>query len=63
MAHQAPWVSATCNSSEESTIADPHSVKKPYNPVLNEFFRCTYYYPDGSQGYYIAEQVSHHPVS
>lgn len=39
------------------------SVKKPYNPILNEFYRCTYYYPDGSQGYYVAEQVSHHPVS
>jgi len=33
-----------------------------YNPVLGEFFRCTYNYPDGSEGLYIAEQVSHHPV-
>lgn len=40
----------------------PRGVKKPYNPVLNEFFRCTYYYGDGSQAYYVAEQVSHHPV-
>jgi hypothetical protein len=39
----------------------PRGVKKPYNPILNEFYRCTYYYPDGSQGYYVAEQVSHHP--
>lgn len=38
------------------------SVKKPYNPVLNEFFRCMYYYPDGTTAYYVAEQVSHHPV-
>jgi len=36
-------------------------VKKPYNPVLGEFFRCTYKYPDGSTGFYVAEQVSHHP--
>jgi len=36
-------------------------VKKPYNPVLGEFFRCRYDYPDGSRGFYIAEQVSHHP--
>ncbi|OWT39054.1 oxysterol-binding protein family [Cryptococcus neoformans] len=39
----------------------PKGVKKPYNPVLGEFFRCSYVYPDGSEGFYIAEQVSHHP--
>ncbi|KAI9567013.1 hypothetical protein HD554DRAFT_2112016 [Boletus coccyginus] len=36
-------------------------VKKPYNPVLGEFFRCRYDYPNGTQGFYVAEQVSHHP--
>jgi hypothetical protein len=36
-------------------------VKKPYNPVLGEIFRCRYKFDDGSQGYYLAEQVSHHP--
>lgn len=39
----------------------PKGVKKPYNPVLGEFFRCTYTYEDGSEGFFIAEQVSHHP--
>ncbi|GAA5840418.1 hypothetical protein JCM9279_007320 [Rhodotorula babjevae] len=39
----------------------PKGVKKPYNPVLGEFFRCRYDYADGSAAYYIAEQVSHHP--
>ncbi|WVQ68118.1 uncharacterized protein L199_006324 [Kwoniella botswanensis] len=39
----------------------PKGVKKPYNPVLGEFFRCSYTYPDGTEGFYIAEQVSHHP--
>lgn len=39
----------------------PKGVKKPYNPILGEFFRCRYEYPDGSEGFYIAEQVSHHP--
>lgn len=34
----------------------PKGVKKPYNPVLGEFFRCRYDYPDGSQGFYVAEQ-------
>ena len=27
-----------------------------YNPVLGEFFRCRYDYPDGTKGFYIAEQ-------
>ncbi|KAF8807178.1 Oxysterol-binding protein [Phlegmacium glaucopus] len=39
----------------------PKGVKKPYNPVLGEFFRCRYNYPNGTHGFYIAEQVSHHP--
>ncbi|KAI8877165.1 Oxysterol-binding protein [Backusella circina FSU 941] len=39
----------------------PSGVKKPYNPVLGEFFRCKYDFQDGSKGYYLAEQVSHHP--
>lgn len=29
--------------------------------MLGEFFRCRYDYPDGSHGFYVAEQVSHHP--
>lgn len=33
-----------------------------FNPVLGEFFRCSYHYPDGSEAFYVAEQVSHHPV-
>ncbi|KAJ7037427.1 hypothetical protein C8F04DRAFT_411205 [Mycena alexandri] len=39
----------------------PKGVKKPYNPILGEFFRCRYDYPDGTTGFYVAEQVSHHP--
>lgn len=39
----------------------PKGVKKPYNPVLGEFFRCRYDYANGTRGYYVAEQVSHHP--
>ncbi|EPB83985.1 hypothetical protein HMPREF1544_09256 [Mucor circinelloides 1006PhL] len=39
----------------------PKGVKKPFNPVLGEFFRCRYTYQDGSEAFYIAEQVSHHP--
>lgn len=29
--------------------------------MLGETFRCRYRYKDGTQGFYIAEQVSHHP--
>ncbi|CAO1635689.1 unnamed protein product [Parajaminaea phylloscopi] len=39
----------------------PKGVKKPYNPVLGEFFQCSYKYDNGTEGFYIAEQVSHHP--
>ncbi|KAG6841540.1 hypothetical protein C0991_009905 [Blastosporella zonata] len=58
-----------CNDPEERFIRvlqyylagwhiKPKGVKKPYNPVLGEFFRCRYDYPDGSQGFYIAEQAN-----
>lgn len=35
-----------------------------YNPVLGEFFRCRYDYPNGTQEFYIAEQgaISFPPV-
>lgn len=39
----------------------PRGVKKPYNPVLGEFFRCNFEMADGSRVIYFAEQVSHHP--
>jgi len=39
----------------------PKGVKKPYNPTMGEMFRCRYQYPNGTEGFYVAEQVSHHP--
>lgn len=39
----------------------PKGVKKPFNPVLGEFFRCKWKCPDNSESFYIGEQVSHHP--
>lgn len=39
----------------------PPGVKKPLNPILGETFTCWWDYPDGTKGYYIAEQTSHHP--
>lgn len=39
----------------------PIGVKKPYNPVLGEFFRCKWQFADGTDAVYVCEQVSHHP--
>ncbi|KAI9502153.1 Oxysterol-binding protein OBPa [Coemansia spiralis] len=39
----------------------PKGVKKPYNPVLGEFFRSKYEFDDDSNAFFVAEQVSHHP--
>ncbi|KIW09145.1 uncharacterized protein PV09_00081 [Verruconis gallopava] len=39
----------------------PPGVKKPLNPILGEIFTGWWDYPDGTKGYYIAEQTSHHP--
>uniref|UniRef100_A0A8D0L5Q4 Oxysterol-binding protein n=1 Tax=Sphenodon punctatus TaxID=8508 RepID=A0A8D0L5Q4_SPHPU len=40
----------------------PQGLKKPYNPILGETFRCMWIHPrTSSKTYYIAEQVSHHP--
>jgi hypothetical protein len=36
-------------------------VKKPLNPILGETFNCYWDYQDGTRGYYISEQTSHHP--
>lgn len=40
----------------------PKGLKKPYNPILGETFRCCWLHPRAdSCTFYIAEQVSHHP--
>ncbi|CAH2987768.1 unnamed protein product [Chilo suppressalis] len=40
----------------------PKGLKKPYNPVLGEVFRCFWMNRENdSRTYYVAEQVSHHP--
>ncbi|KAJ9582056.1 hypothetical protein L9F63_003639, partial [Diploptera punctata] len=39
----------------------PKGLKKPYNPILGETFRCYWMHPNGSRTFYLAEQVSHHP--
>jgi oxysterol-binding protein-related protein 8 len=36
-------------------------LKKPFNPIIGEVFRCYWNYLDGSKAYCISEQVSHHP--
>mmetsp|Transcript_15582 Transcript_15582/g.30766 ORF Transcript_15582/g.30766 Transcript_15582/m.30766 type:complete len:414 (-) Transcript_15582:54-1295(-) len=39
----------------------PPGVKKPYNPILGEVFRCRWEHGDKGTTHYVAEQVSHHP--
>ncbi|KAI1307354.1 hypothetical protein EDD11_004501 [Mortierella claussenii] len=39
----------------------PKGVKKPYNPILGEQFRAKWTFADGTEAFYVAEQVSHHP--
>ncbi|KAI7832568.1 hypothetical protein BC939DRAFT_390978 [Gamsiella multidivaricata] len=39
----------------------PKGVKKPYNPILGEQFRSKWIFADGTEAFYVAEQVSHHP--
>lgn len=51
----------------------PNGLKKPFNPLLKETFRCFWEHPDtgdesfsdqkqqSSKTFYVAEQISHHP--
>ncbi|CAG0885136.1 unnamed protein product [Cyprideis torosa] len=39
----------------------PRGLKKPYNPILGEAFRCYWQNPNGTKTFFVAEQVSHHP--
>ncbi|CAL8324243.1 unnamed protein product [Lota lota] len=40
----------------------PKGLKKPYNPIIGETFRCMWLHQEtNSKTFYIAEQVSHHP--
>ena len=43
------------------TLTSLRGVKKPLNPILGETFYGYWDYSDGTRGYYIAEQTSHHP--
>ena len=62
MAHQAERCQETVSRDRSPTPfpqANRHGLRS-YNPVLGEFFRCRYDYPNGSQGFYIAEQGEFH---
>ncbi|KAJ8381408.1 hypothetical protein SKAU_G00021860 [Synaphobranchus kaupii] len=40
----------------------PKGLKKPYNPIIGETFRCMWIHTTtNSKTFYISEQVSHHP--
>lgn len=46
---------------DESSLRINRGVKKPLNPILGETYTGWWDYPDGTKGYYISEQTSHHP--
>ena len=39
----------------------PKGMKKPYNPILGETFRCRWSHDDETYTHFVSEQVSHHP--
>lgn len=39
----------------------PKGLKKPFNPILGETFRCYWLHKNQSKTFFLAEQVSHHP--
>nr|ACI90348.1 oxysterol-binding protein-like protein [Philodina roseola] len=40
----------------------PKGLKKPYNPILGETYRCYFHHTkSNSKTFYLAEQISHHP--
>ncbi|XP_046861335.1 oxysterol-binding protein-related protein 8-like isoform X2 [Xenia sp. Carnegie-2017] len=40
----------------------PKGLKKPYNPIIGERFRCYWKHEEtGSRTFFVAEQISHHP--
>ncbi|XP_065835192.1 oxysterol-binding protein-related protein 8-like isoform X2 [Oscarella lobularis] len=40
----------------------PKGLKKPYNPIIGETFRCMWHHPEtNSKTFFVAEQLSHHP--
>eukprot|EP00794_Sanderia_malayensis_P018145 gene18145-19955_t len=40
----------------------PKGLKKPYNPIIGELFKCMWPNPKtGTRTFFVAEQVSHHP--
>ncbi|BFZ04833.1 hypothetical protein BsWGS_07872 [Bradybaena similaris] len=40
----------------------PKGLKKPYNPIIGETYRCYWVHPQtNSRTFYVAEQISHHP--
>jgi hypothetical protein len=40
----------------------PRGLKKPYNPIIGETYRCYWVHPQtNSRTFYVAEQISHHP--
>ncbi|KAJ8606557.1 hypothetical protein MRB53_040857 [Persea americana] len=61
LAYKASVSSTTPSLSPGLLLIYSSGVKKPLNPILGETFYSFWDYEDGTRGYYIAEQTSHHP--
>uniref|UniRef100_A0A8C5BHL7 Oxysterol-binding protein n=1 Tax=Gadus morhua TaxID=8049 RepID=A0A8C5BHL7_GADMO len=56
------WGCASIYSWWRNTFYSYPGLKKPYNPIIGETFRCMWLHQEtNSKTFYIAEQVSHHP--
>ncbi|TVY85208.1 Oxysterol-binding protein-like protein OBPa, partial [Lachnellula suecica] len=56
-----PYVPSSVRPQSWNTDQKHSGVKKPLNPILGETFTGYWDFPDGTKGYYISEQTSHHP--
>lgn len=59
--HAPPWLGSVARpvgSSPSLFIRCLQGIKKPYNPILGETFRCCWFHPQtNSHTFYIAEQA------
>ena len=62
---QLIWVNLSCiiiKKTKNNWFPTFKGLKKPYNPIIGERFRCYWHHPNtNSRTFYIAEQLSHHP--
>ena len=58
--HNLPW-SYSVQTNKLCFLFYIQGLKKPYNPIIGESFRCYWLHPNGTKTYFVSEQISHHP--